>query len=147
MYATGSFRDPAVFARFAEEFAAIEPPVVDDADEENLRDSKAPLVEIASMYAAKELSFDVERASKAANESKVDTSAIFAWAVLLALVDNEPLVSPVLAIAEPLVEFLEGRALELTPLPALWSWPQRRHGSRPVRSQHPHRNGTGPGAS
>ena len=37
--------------------------------------SAAPLVEITNMYAAKELYFEVERASKAANESKVNASA------------------------------------------------------------------------
>ena len=75
MYATVSFREPTIFAKFTEEFAAVEPPVVYEIDKENLRDSAAPLVEIVSMFAAKELAFEVERASKAAHESKVDTSA------------------------------------------------------------------------
>ena len=75
VYATASFREPTIFAKFTEELAAVEPPVVDETDKENLRDSAAPLVEIISMFAAKELAFEVERASKAANESKVDTSA------------------------------------------------------------------------
>jgi len=74
VYTTDSFREPTNFSRFAEEFAAVEPPVVDEAEKENLRDSATPLVEIISMFATKQLALDVERASKAANEMRENAS-------------------------------------------------------------------------
>ena len=66
-----SLRDPATYVKFSEEFAAVEPTVDGEAERENLLSSAAPIVDIISMYAKKELTYEVDRiASKAAVEAK-----------------------------------------------------------------------------